>query len=144
MRRALRVLTLVLAAAACEDVTVHPAVRSISAPIATPSFSRDIAPILEETCASSGACHGGSSPQLGMSLSLGRAYASLVNVPSSTVPGMMRVRPGLPDSSFMFRVLSTDQTYRLGFYRMPLTEVPMPQPVVETIRNWILQGANDN
>lgn len=144
MKRALLVAALAVTVAACEDLTVHTAVDRITTPIATPSFRTDIAPILAETCASSGACHGGSSPQLGMNLGLGLAYANLVNVPSQTIPGMMRVRPGLPDSSFMFRVLSQDQGYRLGFYRMPLTEVPMPQPVVETIRNWILQGADDN
>jgi len=144
VRRALVVAAIAVLGAACEDLTVHTAVNSITTPIATPSFRADIAPILAETCASSGACHGGSSPQLGMNLGLGQAYANLVNVPSRTIQGMMRVRPGLPDSSFMFRVLSQDQNYRLGFYRMPLTQVPMPQPVVETIRNWILQGANDN
>jgi len=144
VRRVLVVAALAVLGAGCEDLTVRTAVNSITTPIATPSFRADIAPILAETCASSGACHGGTSPQLGMNLGLGQAYANLVNVPSRTITGMMRVRPGLPDSSFMFRVLSQDQNYRLGFYRMPLTEVPMPQPVVETIRNWILQGASDN
>jgi hypothetical protein len=58
---------------------------------------------------------------------------------------MMRVEPGKPDESFFYRVLSTDQSYRLGYpYRMPLTEYPLPSPVVETIGNWIARGALNN
>ena len=144
MKRLLLAGALAAATVACEDVTVHPAVNRITVPIANPSFRTDIAPILDQTCASSGACHGGTAPQKGMNLSLAQAYAHLVGVPSVFDSTMMRVRAGLPDSSFFFRVLSGDAAYRLGYYRMPLTQYPMPQPVVETIRNWILQGALDN
>lgn len=133
-----------LFATGCEDVTVHRTVDRIPEAIATPSFRRDIAPILEATCASSGACHGGASPAKGLGLSSDRAYADLVNVPSAFSASMMRVRPGQPDSSFAFRVLADSAGYRLGYYRMPLTQYPVSAPIVETIRNWIIQGAREN
>lgn len=144
MRRAALVLGLAAAAAACSDLGVRTAVDRIPVAIATPSFSADIAPLLDETCASSGACHGGAHPAAALDLSLGRAFASLVNAPSVVSPSLRRVRPGFPDSSFAFRALSDDPAYRLGYYRMPLTRTPLPAPVIETIRNWIVQGAQAN
>ncbi len=140
----LRLLPALLLLAACEDVTVEPAVDRITTPIAQPSFRSDIAPILDVTCASSGACHGGAAPARGLDLSAGAAYGDLVDVPSQYAPQLMRVRPGLPDSSFALLVLSDDPAVRLGYYRMPLTRYPMPAPVVQTIRNWIANGAPDN
>lgn len=137
-------LGLAAAAAGCTDLGVRTAVESIPVAIATPSFSRDIEPLLDETCASSGACHGGARPAAALDLATGRSYASLVDVPSVFSSAVRRVRPGFPDSSFAFRVLSDDPAYRLGYYRMPLTSIPLPPPVVETIRNWIAQGAQAN
>ncbi len=127
---------------------MNPAIDRIQVPLDSASFKNDIMPVLRVTCGSSGACHGvvgNSSPQLGLNLQNdSAAYASLVNVPSSNFPNMMRVRPGLPDSSFMYRVLIPNPTYRLGYYRMPLTQLPLPFETTETIRNWILKGALNN
>ena len=144
MRRAALVLALAAAAAGCSDLGVRTAVDRIPVAIAAPSFARDVAPLLEETCASSGACHGGAHPARALDLATARSYASLVNAPSVFSPALRRVRPGFPDSSFAFRVLSDDPAYRLGYYRMPLTRTALPSPVIETIRNWIQQGAQNN
>lgn len=139
-----------LVLAACEDVSVNPVINRIGTPIASPSFSNDIEPILSQTCATSGACHEGPSSIYGLDLRAGAAYASLVNVASRARSSMLRVKPGDPDSSFMFRVLSTDSTYRVvgpstsPYYRMPLTENPMPAAIVQTIANWIRNGAPNN
>lgn len=146
MRRAVAGTAAVLLAAACADLSFTPAVDRITTPIATPSFANDIAPILQATCATSGACHLGPTAQLGLVLSADVARANIVNVaPDANVPpAPWLIRPGAPDSSFLFRLLSTTPSVRFGFTRMPLTERPLPDPVVETIRNWILQGAPDN
>jgi hypothetical protein len=135
-------------AIACTDLRLNPAIDRFQVPLDSASFKNDLMPVFRATCGSSGACHGvvdGVAPQLGLNLeddSL--AYASIVNVPSSNFPNMMRVRPGLPDSSFMYRVLIPNPTYRLGYHRMPLTELPLPFEVTETIRNWIVKGALNN
>lgn len=121
---------------------MNPAVSSIQTVLDSASFRNDIMPVLRQTCGSSGACHGGVAPQAGLNLqddSL--AYATLVDVVSANRPPMVRVRPGLPDSSFMYRVMIANPTYRLGFYRMPLTSLPLPFETTETIRNWIIKGA---
>jgi hypothetical protein len=141
------VVPLLLATAAgCSDLSFTTAVNRIPVAIANPSFAQDIAPLLDRTCAASGACHFGPNAREGLDLSLGRAYAEIVNVTPTTsfLAAPYRVRPGFPDSSFLYRVLSMDPVVRIGYTRMPLTPDPLPQPVVETIRNWIGNGAPNN
>ena len=137
----------------CSDLRMDPAVNHIQVPITDPSFTNDIMPVLRATCASSGACHGngtvagtGNGPQLGLDMSTdSAAYANLVNVVSQRRAPMLRVMPGFPDSSFMFRVLSSNQSIRLGYpYRMPLTEYALPTETQQTIANWITKGAQFN
>lgn len=131
---------------ACADLTVDPAYNHIQVAITDPSFSRDLMPVLRQTCGISSGCHAGPDAQKGLRLdSDSAAYANLVNVVASySASGMMRVRPGKPDSSLMYRVLSTDPTYRLGYYRMPVAQYALPSQTVETIKNWITKGALDN
>lgn len=131
------------AGAACSDLSIESAVERIISPIANPSFRNDIAPILDETCASSGACHGGPAPQKGLNLTADSAYANVVNQLTQCC-GLL-VIPGDSVNSFLPRVMSTDINVRRGYqYRMPLTEFPMPAAVVETIKIWIADGAADN
>jgi hypothetical protein len=130
--------------AACSDLRMTTAVNTIEVAIADPSWRFDIAPVLNETCASSGACHGGANPANGMNLEAGQSYANVVNVASVAFPQFMRVRPGQPDSSFLYLATSPVVAERQGYFRMPLTEYPLPDPVRQTIRNWIADGAPDN
>lgn len=143
-RTRLPVLAVLALVAACSDLTMQPAANRITTPIASPSFTNDIEPILVETCASANACHSGASSQKGLRLDAGFAYANLVNVASTFDPNLMRVMPAFPDSSFFYLVMSEDLVTRRGYYRMPVTEYPMPAAVQQTIRNWILNGAPNN
>jgi hypothetical protein len=133
-----------LATTGCADLTVRHPAEALSAPIADPSFSRDIQPILTETCASSDACHAGPTPQMGLSLEPGLSYARLVGVPSVTMAPLLRVEPGQPDSSALALRLDTSAAVREGLPRMPRTEYPLPAAVIQTIRNWIANGAPNN
>jgi len=134
---------------ACTDLTIEAAVDQIQVPLDSASFRKDIYPVLKATCAASGACHLGPNAPAGnitvqMDLSTdSAAYANLVNVPSQgrPTPPMMRVLPFKSDSSFMYRVITTDPTYRLGYYRMPVATYALPSATVETIKNWIDKGA---
>ena len=137
-------LVAVLLTAGCADLDFTTAVETIPVAIADPSWRFDIAPVIGETCATSGACHGGPNPGGGFSLEPSQSRANLVNVASFARPPLMRVLPGQPDSSFFYLTTSTVATERLNYYRMPLTEYPLPAAVRETIRNWILDGAPDN
>ncbi len=147
--RTLAAVASLVAVAACSDLSIDPAIDRITVPIANPSFSGDIEPVLKETCASSGACHSGPNVPSTMDLDPGQAWASIVNVLTKVsgaayAPAPYRVRPGFPDSSLFYRVLSEDAVYRLGYYRMPQTRYPLPAPIIATIRNWIANGAPNN
>lgn len=134
-------LILVVLLAGCEQVSTDTVMERPA--VVTPSFRNDVAPILAETCASSGACHFGPSAQRGLELSPDSSYANLVNQLSSCC-GIL-VAPGNSAGSFLVNVLSDDINARGGYpWRMPLTERPVSAGVRQTIVNWIDQGAPDN
>lgn len=107
-------------------------------------FARDIQPILSSNCASSG-CHAGTAPQQGQNLSAGLAYANIVCVASNERPGMMRVRPFEPDSSYLVHKIQGTQATVGGFGgQMPLGGTPLTVLQISLIRAWITQGAKNN
>jgi hypothetical protein len=126
------VSVLVLAACSKDDATKPPGIKE------DPSFSADIQPIVTANCALS-SCHA-SPGQAGMILSQGEAYMNIVNVNSTEVPSMMRVRPTLPDSSYM--ILKLEGRQSVG------GQMPPPGPLSSTnirlMRNWITKGAQNN
>ena len=63
-------------------------------------------------------CHIGANAPQGLRLDAANSYALLVNVPSTEVPGLMRVNPGNPDASYLVQKIRA--TPRVGV-RMPLT-----------------------
>lgn len=142
---AVAVVVAALAAAACTDLTITRAADHISSAIANPSFGRDIAPVLRQTCGSASACHGGPQGQYGLVLegSDSAIYARIVNVKAAEDTSLMRIKPFVPDSSWLLLRLS-DSTLPPGFPRMPLTQLPLPLAVRQTIRNWIANGATLN
>ena len=147
MRTAHRLAAVALlgAIASCSDLSIEPAIGRITTPIANPSFSGDIEPILKETCASSSACHSGPNTPSTLNLDPGQAYASLSDSAKAFKPAArLRVNPGFPDSSLFYVLLSDTGAARVTYYRMPLTRFPLPSPIVETIRNWITNGAPNN
>ncbi|HEY2805763.1 MAG TPA: hypothetical protein VGI92_07895 [Gemmatimonadales bacterium] len=140
----LPVLGLIIIAISCTDLHLNPAASQIQTVIDSPSFKNDIMPVLKYTCGSSGACHGGATPQLGLNLEVDSlAYAATVNVIAQR-ENMARILPFKPDSSFLFLVLSDTASVRLNYYRMPLTRYSLPQETRLTIKNWILKGALNN
>ncbi len=119
-------------------------------PIGTPppgdsvTLSGDVQPILTANCAVSG-CHAGTSPAVGQNLSAGQAYAAIVNVPSQEAPDLMRVRPSLPDSSYLVhKIQGTQGSVGGSGGRMPLGGNPLTAEQIATIRAWITAGALDN
>lgn len=107
-------------------------------------FDTDIQPILSSNCAFSG-CHAGTAPQQGQNLSAGVAYANVVCVASNERPGMMRVRPFEPDSSYLVhKVQGTHGTVGGSGGQMPLGGTPLSPAQISLIRAWITQGARTN
>lgn len=78
-----------------------------------------------------------------LDLSPDAAYAALVNVPSVTNRGTVRVAPGDPDNSLLVRKL--EGAPGLAGARMPLNGPPYLTPgQILIIRRWIAQGALNN
>jgi hypothetical protein len=105
-----------------------------------PMLSAIQAKIFTPNCASFSSCHGGASPQEGMSL-LAPAAGALIGVASSEVPALMRVAPGDPDASYLLQKL--ERAMPAVGVRMP-PDQPLAANKIEAIRLWIAAGAHDN
>jgi len=107
-----------------------------SEPIA-PMLSVIQAKIFTPNCASFSSCHGGGSPQEGMSLQAPVAGV-LIGVASQEVPTLMRVAPGDPDASYLLQKL--ERAMPAVGVRMP-PDQPLTSNKIEAIRQWIAAGA---
>ena len=106
-----------------------------------PTLSELQADVFTPSCAKSG-CHAGSAPAQGMNLSDGQTFASTVGVPSTEVLSLNRVEPGNPDDSYL--VQKVEGTATVGG-RMPLDGPPfLTNAQIQSIRDWIAAGAEDN
>jgi hypothetical protein len=118
-----------------------------------PSFSRDVAPVLEKHCAASKGCHGANPTEhADLDLRLASAYAQLVGHAADMRPGAVRVIAGDPDHSFVVDKL-LDRLSGHDGKRMPIdpdTGAPMdPSPlpadyVDHVLIPWIAAGAPNN
>ena len=108
-----------------------------------PSFAGIQTTIFDTSCALSG-CHAGSNALLGLDLTPGQSYASLVNVRSREVPDLFLVNPGQPDSSYLIHKLEGGNRMSAGTLRMPIGRDPLSGEQIETVRAWIAAGAPDN
>jgi hypothetical protein len=82
---------------------------------------------------------------VGQNLSAGQAWAAIVNVTSQESPALMRVRPFLPDSSYLVhKIQGTQGSVGGGGGQMPLGGSPLAAEQIATIRAWITAGALDN
>jgi len=97
--------------------------------------------IFTMSCALSG-CHTGPSPQAGMNLSAGVAYAQIVGVASSEVPSLQRINPGNPSQSYMIQKL--EGAPGIQGARMPFGGPFLPQATIDRIRAWVDAGAPNN
>ena len=148
VRRAASAAALMLVTAAalgCADfdTPVDPAGGAPDDLVATPSFSANVAPILDKRC-SLGGCHSFATRQAGLVLTPDAAYDALVSVPSSLRPSVLRVRPSQPSQSWLVAMISPDGTARQPFSRMPLATQPLTANQIATIVRWIEQGAPRN
>lgn len=86
------------------------------------------------------ACHTGSTAPRGLRLdSEDNSYAFLVNHAADEVPELMRVNPGNPDDSYIIRKLEGAAGIVGG--RMPLGGPYLSQEQINTVRDWISNGA---
>jgi hypothetical protein len=100
----------------------------------TPQFSRDVWPILEESCALE-SCHGSDATSAGTTLHLTEAdaYANMVDVPYG---GRMFIDPGDLSNSHVWQVVTGADGIP-----MPLGMAPLSGIELQIIRDWILADA---
>lgn len=103
------------------------------------TFTEIQAQVFTATCAASG-CHAATAPQQGMSLAA-PAYANIVNVASTEVPSLLRIKPG--DSANSYLVQKIAGTAAVGG-RMPLGGPFLDATTIARIRAWVDAGAPNN
>jgi len=103
------------------------------------AFEAEIVPILTSSCAT---CHLTGQEAGNMALVPGKALATLVNVPSTEAPGLIRVVPGDPDKSYLVMKLEGTQITHGGTgAQMPFGAPPLSPDKIARIRQWITDGA---
>ena len=111
--------------------------------VPVPKFSEDIQPIFTARCATS-SCHTLATHQAGLNLAPGYAYDQIVNRRARFRPTWNRVVPFRADSSFLIETLYSDTARHPEISRMPLGREPLTSNQIETIVNWVNQGAVRN
>jgi hypothetical protein len=103
-----------------------------------PTFSSIQANVLTPICEQ---CHSGAGAPRGLRLDAANSYALLVGAPSGEEPSILRVKPSDPANSYLIQKLEG----RAGVgERMPAGLPPLPQPTIDTIRQWIADGAQQD
>lgn len=128
-------------ASGCSKGSLYPSQPSSPPTSQTVSFQTNVQPIFTANCAVSG-CHTGPSPQRGLDLSAGNAYANIVNVKSQEIPYLYRVKPSNSDSSYLYMKI-TGASGITGA-RMPYLRPQLSQTDIQTVQSWINQGAKNN
>lgn len=105
------------------------------------SFAKDIVPILKTRCVM---CHLTGKEPGSIQLHPKSAHASLVGIKSVEVD-MMRVEPGKPADSYLYRKIEGTHAEVGGSgAAMPSVGSPLKPEQIALVRQWIEEGAADN
>jgi mono/diheme cytochrome c family protein len=120
-----------------QGLTSGPDQRTVTVTLASAaSFSSIQAQIFTPICS---VCH---PPNQGMDLRQANAYANIVGVPSTEQPTVMRVKPGDPDNSYLYRKITGAPG--ISGARMPFGGPFLSDAQIKLIHDWILAGAPNN
>ena len=106
----------------------------------TATYAGNVQPIYNASCATAAICHANGSAYLGLAADV--SYHNTFEVESNGPNGMQGpfITPFSTDASFLYKkILGTG-----AGDRMPYNGDPLPQAQIDTIRNWILEGAANN
>ncbi len=124
-------LALLAACGGSSDPQPPPPIPSFVWP--APAYAK-VQSILSARCV---ACHGGATPQAGMSLASPGSWDNLVETPTTATLGGTRIVPFDSAGSVLYqRITSADL-----LFRMPLSpEAPLAQGQIDAVRSWIETG----
>lgn len=119
-------------------------------PPATVSYSANIQPIYNRSCATASTCHVGPTAGAGLQLTQGVSYGATVNVPSTQEPKLLIVKAGDPNASYLVRKI--EGAPGIAGIQMPqgCPGTPLGGAVcltgddVAAIRTWITECAQNN
>jgi len=103
------------------------------------SYAKDVEPMFIKDCSD---CHGGDSPKKGLDLSKDKGFANLLQHKSQEEPLMQLVKAGDPAASYLWLKVSHTATEGRGMPRTIFGAKKLPQAQLDTVRDWIIQGAN--
>jgi hypothetical protein len=103
-------------------------------------FDAVIQPLFSTNCAVTG-CHTGTTPTGNMNLSVGFAYAYIVEVASIEVPSLKRVKRFDPDHSYLYMKITGAPASGTSPMPPPATGTVLTAAQKDAIRCWIAAGA---
>jgi hypothetical protein len=101
-----------------------------------PHFAEDMVPVFKDHCIR---CHDESGGG-GLVLTPEKAYSETVEVKSLNEPDYMLVNPG--DAEISYIIIKLEGRQSVGA-QMPRGGGPLPDETIQTIKNWINQGAEE-
>jgi len=143
VRRPVMVLLMLGAAWGCGDSGVDPSPPLPPPPQGAISSFQGVQSIFTRSCAFS-SCHSGPAPRAGLDLGPDRFRGNIVRVASTQVPGLFRVDPGRPDSSYLVLKLEglAGAVGGIGT-QMPLGG-QLTRAQIDSVRAWVAAGAPDH
>jgi hypothetical protein len=113
---------------------------AVNAADSAPTLKTDVQPIFDMACAD---CHGVKHQKAKLNLSPATAKEALINHPSDEVPALVRVKPGDPESSYLWQKLQGKAAKGKGMPRTIFSYKRLEDAQLEVIRKWIEAGAPD-
>ncbi len=136
--RSTQLVVLLLLLAGCGELSTPTEPVGGGPPIdPSATFTRVQNEIFTPTCAVIG-CHDPIGRQSQLLLTSGNAYANIVNVPSVEMPSLPRIKPGDPQSSYLYRKITGAG---ITGDRMPQAGPPLSDAQLSLVRDWIRRGA---
>ncbi len=103
-----------------------------------PSYERDVQPIFRHECLK---CHDAKEHKGKLDLTDGVAYKNLVNVPSREEEAFVRVKPGDPESSYLWLKLMHRTKEGSGMPKGIFFARKLDEKDLSLIKTWISAGA---
>lgn len=105
------------------------------------SLSNQVQQIFDAHCIQ---CHDAGDPQEGQDLEQDSAYSSDVQIPSHEAPALYRIEPGNPGRSYLYHKITGTQAAVGGSGDQMPKGGKLSNAEIQTIHDWIAQGALDN